>query len=339
MGERKLIHAVAGSGKTKMIIDDLDQYKRNLIITYTNVNQNVLKERIICKFGYIPENTHVFGVFDFLYKFCLVPYLGFRLAGIDFEYKKKNLFDSSIYNGKRIISYQLSKKILNDIDYISRINKFFDCIYIDECQDIKSYEFDWMISLHKLNKNIKIWLLGDFYQGVLSTSYYGTKGKGIHSDFNKWKEAFENFVIDESTLSSSYRCPKIVCDFIKDNLGINIQANTKNTNMGKIEYLDLEEDIERVMRDDSIKKLFYKESSKYLGNCQNWADSKGSEFRKVCVVLNKTTLQKYQSKTLNELSESTKFRFYVACTRTMDLLYFIDEKKLLKYKKHDVTKF
>lgn len=79
MDNKRLIHAVAGSGKTTKIIESIDPQKRNLILTYTETNQNTIRAKLIDKFGYIPESTFIFGVFEFLYSFCLVPYLGKRL--------------------------------------------------------------------------------------------------------------------------------------------------------------------------------------------------------------------------------------------------------------------
>lgn len=38
MDNKRLIHAVAGSGKTTKIIESIDPQKRNLILTYTETN-------------------------------------------------------------------------------------------------------------------------------------------------------------------------------------------------------------------------------------------------------------------------------------------------------------
>ena len=85
MDNKRLIHAVAGSGKTTKIIESINPQKRNLILTYTEMNQNTIREKLIDKFGFIPESTFIFGVFEFLYSFCLVPYLGKRPKGINFD--------------------------------------------------------------------------------------------------------------------------------------------------------------------------------------------------------------------------------------------------------------
>lgn len=341
MGEKRLIHAVAGSGKTRTIIEAIDPANRNLIITYTNNNQEVLKSRLIDKFGLIPESTHVFGVFEFLYRFCLIPYLGERLEGINFNYSKTNRFDrNSIDGSRRVIHNQLSQALLNgklryaahvidfDSSYLARIDKFFDNVFIDECQDFESYDFDWMLSLSNLRANV--YLLGDFYQKTFSTSSSGNKGRGIHSDLNKWLTEIRkaNFDIDTTSLSESRRCPVRICEFVKENLGIEIFFSTESAEEGRVIFIDPSNQVDEIMEDDSIMKLFFQNSSKYNCVSQNWGESKGAEFEKVCVVLNKATYEHYKKGTLKELAPSTKSKLYVACTRTIKILYFISEQKI-----------
>lgn len=344
MGKKLLIHAVAGSGKTRTIIETINPEKRNLIITYTENNKNVLRSRLIAKFGRIPEGTHVFGVFEFLYSFCLVPYLGRRPKGLNFNYITNNKFDiNSVDNSGRIIHNHLSQALLRgslqygtkiidfDNSYLTRVDKFFDNVFIDECQDFESYDFDWLLSLSKLKANV--YLLGDFYQKTYSTSYSGNKGKGVHSNFCKWIKEFQkaSFDIDTSSLSESRRCPIEICEFVKNNLGINILSNTNNKS-GKVEFINNNIRINEILSDDTVMKLFYQNSSRYKYTSQNWGESKGSEFRKVCVVLNKTTYEHYQKGTLKELVPSTKSKLYVACTLTTDVLYLISEQEIKQFR-------
>lgn len=345
MGNKKLIHAVAGSGKTRFIIDNIDPSKRNLIITYTENNQQILEQRLIKKFGRIPEDTHIFGVFEFLYSFCLVPYLDGRPNGINFNYIKENKWDNnSVDKDGRIIHNQLSRALLEgkliynkkqrklDHLYLDRIDHFFDFIFVDECQDFESYDFDWMLRLSKLNATV--YLLGDFYQKTYSTSLSGNKGKGIHSDINKWLEKIvkSSFEVDKTTLSSSHRCPDAICKFINEKLEINITSSESTHSVGEIKLLENREDVDFVMRDETIMKLFYQKSSQYECMSMNWGESKGGEFNNVCVVLNKGTWDCYKANTLSNLAPSTKAKFYVACTRTLGNLYFVAENEVVDYK-------
>ncbi|HEP1787767.1 TPA: RNA helicase [Streptococcus suis] len=346
MDNKRLIHAVAGSGKTTKIIESIDPQKRNLILTYTETNQNTIRAKLIDKFGYIPESTFIFGVFEFLYSFCLVPYLGKRPKGINFDYETQGRFDNnSIDTTGRIIQNQLSKSLLRgfliykrnniqfDNSYLERIDKFFDCVFIDECQDFESDDFDWLLSLSKLSADVL--LLGDFYQKTFKTSRRGNKGKGIHSSFENWLKVISDsgFKIDLSSLSKSYRCPKIVCDFIVESLDIKISSQKKENPTTKIMFIDSQDKIESIMTDDSIMKLFYQKFYDYDCKSQNWGDSKGSEYENVCVVLNPKTYKLFDSGRLSDLSTQTKSKFYVACTRTRGNLYFVNQSDLEKYKK------
>ena len=346
MDNKRLIHAVAGSGKTTKIIESIDPQKRNLILTYTETNQNTIRAKLIDKFSYIPESTFIFGVFEFLYSFCLVPYLGKRPKGINFDYETQGKIDNnSIDTTGRIIQNQLSKSLMRgeliykknnipfDNSYLERIDKFFDCIYVDECQDFESDDFDWLLSLSNLNAEVS--LLGDFYQKTFSTSRRGNKGKGVHSNFDNWIKVISDsgFEIDLSSLSKSYRCPKIVCDFIVEKLSIEISSQLEEKYSAQITLIDSQDKIESIMTDDNIMKLFYQKSYDYDCKSQNWGDSKGSEYENVCVVLNPTTYKLFAADRLNELSSQTKSKFYVACTRTRGNLYFVKQLDISKYKK------
>lgn len=344
MGDKRLIHAVAGSGKTTTLIGKIDPTKKNLVITYTSENQKHLKRKLIDKFGRIPENTHVFGVFEFLYQFCLIPYLGKRLNGINFNYEQKNFWDkTTIDNSKRVIVNQLSKSLINGnivydgktykckVDYLNRMDKFFDSVYIDECQDFASDDFDWMMSLSQLEAEVL--LVGDFYQKTFQTSSRGNKGKGTHTTYENWKSAIQKagFEIDEYSLIKSYRCPKTICDYIKENFNIQIEGIEELSVQGTIQKLETQEEIESVMNDDGIMKLFYQNSKKYQCKSMNWGESKGTEYEKNCVVLNQSTYKYYKANTLNQLPEQTKAKLYVACTRTRKDLYFVEESKVKEY--------
>lgn len=325
--DKRIIHAVAGSGKTRYIIESLDLDTRIAIITYTITNQIELKNRIIKKFGRLPDNIHVFGLFQFLYSFCLRPYYcEKKLKGIDFN--NHNTFRD--FNGDYIYSNKISKVLINgEREYINRINRFFDVIYIDEFQDLTAYDFEFALSL--IECSIKVVFLGDFFQKTYSSSQVGNKGSRIHSSFELWKKKLSAFEWEDRILSNSVRCPIKVCDFIRNEMGINIKG-TKDLPIEIKELTEIDE-IVTVLEDDAIKKLFYQKSYEYPCNAKNWGDSKGSEYESVCVVINNTTYKAYQKNNLSSLVPQTLSKFYVACTRTKGNLYFIEEKKVKNYYK------
>ncbi|MGG9991202.1 hypothetical protein ACQ7BN_01880 [Streptococcus suis] len=134
-------------------------------------------------------------------------------------------------------------------------------------------------------------------------------------------------------MSKSYRCPKIVCEFIVGNLAIEILSQQEEKLSAEINLIDSQDKIESIMTDDNVMKLFYQKSYDYDCKSQNWGDSKGSEYENVCVVLNPTTYKLFVANRLNELPSQTKSKFYVACTRTRGNLYFVNQSDLEKYKK------
>lgn len=225
-----------------------------------------------------------------------------------------------------------SKNVAFDNSYLDRIDKFFDYVFIDECQDFESDDFKWMLSLSELKADV--FLLGDFYQKTFSTSKRGNTGKGIHSDIDRWLGEISKagFEIDTDTLSHSHRCPTVVCDFISSRLRVSIHSCSEEVG-SIVECFDDNSAIKEIMENDGILKLFYQNSSTYKCFSQNWGESKGGEFLDVCVVLNKKTLDSFHKQPLLELAPSTKSKFYVACTRAKRNLYFIPEASVSDYKK------
>lgn len=329
--DKVMLHAVAGSGKTSHIISELSMDKNIAIITYTLANQSELRRKIIKRFNCMPENIHIFGLFEFLYSFCYLPLQRkYPNKGICFEQPH---FMSKGYHHKdgRIYSNKLSKFLIdNKVPYIDRTNKYFDKIFIDEVQDLGSYDFDWVLSLGKLE--IPVVLVGDFYQSTFLTSRHGNKGKSLYENYEKYKLYFKKagFHFDEEFLTASHRCSKNVCDYIQENLGIHINSHrTDETIIAKIDNADK---IEEILENDDIKKLFYQKHDAYLCSSDNWGSSKGLTFDNVCVILNPTTAKLFKGKLYN-LASTTLAKYYVACSRTRGNLYFIEQKKIPeKYK-------
>ncbi|KAF0504826.1 RNA helicase [Pediococcus stilesii] len=337
MDNKLAINAVAGSGKTKLIIKKLSLKKRTCIITYTTANQNSLKERIEARFGYFPPNIHVFGYWEFLYSFCVTPLIERDFSGIIFDIdiqskidRKYNYNTPSIYMNKYFLTKTFAKWLLNSkINYLDRINYFFDDLFVDEVQDFASDDLDWITSL--ANLSIPVLLVGDFFQQTYSTSTRGNKNKGIRSDKERWLNKLRSagFDVDETSLIYSQRCAPDICHFIKDSLDIDIRSkkNTKNKQVLLIEKIN---QITEIMKDDKIVKLFFRNSLKYKCVSTNWGLSKGLTFDDICVVLNPTTFKAYKKNQLTTLAPTTKSKLYVACTRGTGNLYFVEEKKIPK---------
>ncbi len=342
--DKRVVFAVAGSGKTSSIIDSLENDSRCLIVTYTDNNTRHLKNRVIERFGEIPDGIRIYSYFTFLYSFCFRPICGYELKtkGINFNFSlpqysqrsKKDTREHYVDKNGRLYSNRIAKLLIefNAVpDVIQRIEKFYDSVCIDEVQDFAANDFNFICSLAKANVDIR--LVGDFYQHTFDTSRDGNTQKSLHECFDKYcaKLNKAGFEVDLTSLSNSYRCSPSVCAFVSENIGIEILSHREDEVV--VVYVDNVDEIDSIFNNDSVVKLFYQKSDSYAGNTANWGNTKGLDhFRDVCVALNPTTLKAFDASSLDKLNPTTKNKLYVACTRAKGNLYFVPEKLLKKYK-------
>ena len=80
--DKRVIFAVAGSGKTTYIVNELSLEKRSLILTYTDGNYDNISRKILAKFGgRWPNSVTLMTYFSFL------PYgMTVRFAFLDLNY-------------------------------------------------------------------------------------------------------------------------------------------------------------------------------------------------------------------------------------------------------------
>ena len=333
--DKRIILAVAGSGKTRHIIESLDLKRRSLIVTYTNNNFYNIKSRIIQKFGYLPDNIYLFSYFSFLYSFCFKPFLLNKTGakGIRFD-PCANKFARGdrryIDKSNRVYSNRLSKLIIDkgEADSVSaRLSKYFDTVLFDEIQDFAGNDFNFLP--HIVNAECDVLFVGDFYQHTFDTSRDGNTNASLHKQLDGYlKKARDmGLMVDADTLDSSYRCSPSVCKFVEDNIGIAIGSNRGDDT--EILALDDAAIIKKVFEDNDIVKLFYQSRSTYSCFGSNWGESKGEDrYNDVCVVLNKTTYKLYAENNLADLNPTTRNKLYVAITRARGRLFFVSEEKL-----------
>lgn len=341
--DKRVVLSVAGSGKTSYIIDALDLETSVLILTYTDNNLKNITDRVIRKFGSMPRNITVMSYFKFLYSFCYKPLLSVKreLNGLYWEMpphwtSRLKRSDPRYYfhSSNRVYHNRLAKlfgvqKIESEIS--TRVNKYFNVLYIDEVQDFGGHDFNFIMNLSKYITNMI--LVGDFFQHTYDTSRDGVVNKNLYSDVSNYisKMKVNGFTIDDTMLSNSYRCSPTVCRFITENLEIEISSHQGQDTVVR-EVTDMTE-IEQMVLNSAMMKLFYQNHAKYDMSSMNWGSSKGlDDFVDICVVLNPTTYRHFRSKNLCDLNPQTRNKLYVACTRANRHLYFIEEAKLKKYK-------
>ena len=334
--DKKVIFSCAGSGKTTYIIDNLSEQKRSLIVTYTDANYNNICKKIQEKFtGTHPENICVMTYFQFLYRFCYKPFLSDKIKakGIIYEnnlnrFAKSDNLDYYLSPNGYLYSNRLALLILkySVTDLKNRIEKYFDEFIIDEIQDIAGRDFSLLEEL--MTAQVNMLFVGDFYQHTFDTSRDGNVNKNLFENKGNYEKRFSNkgITIDNTTLNHSWRCSKKICDFIRDNIGIEIYSHKDENNNSFIEFIEDPNNIDSIINDTNIIKLHYQKSANFGNAHRNWGDTKGEDnYTDVCVMLNKTTASKYITGGLSTLPQSTKNKLYVAITRAHGNVYLINE--------------
>ena len=339
--DRRLILAVAGSGKTTYLINCIDLSKRYLIVTYTENNLSHIRRRIIDRFGFMPDNVNLLSYFQFLFRVCYRPFLKdeFNGKGITWDLPEdwtrlKTGTEHYLSPHRNLYHNRLAKLCLKECapQIKGRIEKYYDCFLIDEVQDLGGYDFNLMQAI--VPTKIDCLFVGDFFQHTYDTSLDGNMRKSLYRDYGKYKREWSRIglTIDETTLSNSYRCSRTVCDFVRNSLSIEIRSHREDET--SIVYVDNQREADVLYNDNTTIKLFYQDSSKYVCYSENWGKAKGLDnFTDVCIILNATTLKAYRKNVLNKLAASTLNKFYVACTRARRNVYLVPHTFIDKYKR------
>ena len=337
--DKRVILAVAGSGKTTHIVNTLSLDARFLLLTYTDNNLKNLRRKIIGRFGYFPDNISLHSYFTFLYAYCFKPFLWRKLGakGIRWDtpaaWTLKLPRDNSLFyldKQKRVYHNRIAKllEVENLLEPVNqRIEKYFDNVLIDEVQDLAGHDFNLLASIAKAS--VDMVLVGDFFQHTFDTSRDGNVNKSLHYDLDSYTKRLSEMglEVDANTLSSSYRCSPTICSFVSEKLGIAMDSHRYDSTA--IHVVEKQNEVEQIVKCGDTIKLFYREHYKHPCYSKNWGDSKGEDhYEDVCVVLNKNTLKLFQKDELNKLKPQTRNKLYVACTRARNDLYFVAESCL-----------
>lgn len=335
--DKRVIFAVAGSGKTTHIVDSLSDDKRFLIITYTISNYKNLSRKIAKKYGGAwPDNVTLMTYFQFLFRFCYKPFLADKVKahGIRYEQKpalyvkqsdRRYYLSSAGYFYSNRLSLFLEKE--NVVDEIKgRIEKYFDVFVIDEIQDIAGRDFNFLKVL--METSVNMLFVGDFFQHTFDTSRDGNVNQSLFNNREAYEAHFirKGFTSDTTTLLKSWRCGKKICEFVSTKLGISISSNKDETDTSDIFFISSSDEAKTILADPNIVKLHYKECDKFGFGHRNWGDTKGEDSHEnVCVMLNKTTADLHKKGKLCQLTPSTRNKLYVAITRAHGNVYLVYE--------------
>ncbi len=340
--DSKLILAVAGSGKTRYLIESLSLERRSIILTYTINNTENLRRRVIQKFGFLPKNIRIHTYFSFLYQFCFQPLYqdAFQAKGISFNSppprdwrKQSDLAHYFVPNLKFLYANRLAKLYLKlDADGFAsvkqRLEKYYDDMFVDEFQDFASYDFDFICELAKTR--VKCEFVGDYHQHTFDTSRDGQFKKSLHLSEDRFLAEVRRhgIEIDTTTLSKSYRCSPSVSSFVRDSLGIEMGSHREDET--NIVFVKDQAEATKLLRDDKVIKLVYQNSKKMNFFSMNWGASKGlNDFHDVCIILNKIQFEQTQNLNAQCMNQQTLKKLYVACTRAKGDIFFVKNRHVI----------
>lgn len=339
---KTVVFAVAGSGKTTRIVEELGSGRRCIVFTYTDENVLNLRQKISARYGGLPAGVKVMSYFTFLHSFCFRPIMGFAMKnkGLGFSelpfrdwYKQT---DDGYYldGGGRLYHSRLSKLLINKGligDVRERIDRFFDLVCVDEVQDFAGNDFNFLMALAKSQTDML--LVGDFRQHTYDTSRDKAINANLHDDFDAYAKRYRDagITVDTQSLSHSQRCSEAVCRFISGQLGIPMQ--THSDRVADVREVRSQEEADALWRQPDVVKLFYQEHYKFGCNSQNWGASKGEDhYDEVCVVLNQKTFALHQRGELAKLPTRTLNKLYVALSRSRGNVHLMPQRYIEKCK-------
>lgn len=342
------IFSCAGSRKTALIIDQsIDLFQKDngiLILTYTIMNKDELKNRINSRLGYIPKDLSVQTWVSFLINECVRPYQNFaysesRISGINFvQGQSARYIDEKTTKGhyitqnENLYSDKLAKfalKCNNESDglVIQRLEQVWDYIFIDEVQDLASYDLDIIALLFK--SKIKMVVVGDVRQVVYSTHHARRlsqfrKEKAI--DF--YKEAEKRNLCKVIERNKCYRSIQVICDFA--DMVFPELTITKSKYGGITNHQGIFTVKEKDVKDyyELYKPTILRHSK--TSNTQNldainFGKSKGQTYQRVLIFPTKPIREFLKSGDITMLKD--KHKFYVSITRASESIAFVYNSK------------
>lgn len=345
----RLIIAAAGAGKTTFLVEQALKISESILITtYTDANEQSIRDKFYELHGCIPANVTIMPWFSLLIKHGIRPYQSHliknRVSGVFLvNQADQNLLRLKDSNEKKyvtasgnIYSNMISKLpcVLDDLSngcVFQRMRKIFTYIFIDEIQDFAGYDLEVIKKLHEVG--CQMILVGDPRQTTYRT-HYETKYKKYSGGkiMNFVQENIDGMEIDTSTLNVSYRNNQIICDLANQmypNMKPCNSAMNKTTEHDGIFWVH-EHDIAEYM--DTYRPVQLRYNKKTKVNMQfetmTFGSAKGLTFNRVLIYPTQPMLNWVSGKSKDMKDESLS-KFYVAVTRARYSVAFVYKTKHL----------
>jgi len=356
MTKSKLLISAAGSGKTSYLVKDAIAKlpQRSLVVTYTNQNKSGIINKIKTVTGRHPNEITVLSWFSFLLTHLIRPYQGVlsksRISGLNFVQGASGLirnpygktvqipesnFNRHFLDGSHCVySDKIAKLAYRCIEkskqlVISRLNRIYSTVYIDEIQDLSGYDLDVISSLIKGGGSVV--MVGDPRQTTYST-HHERKNRKYSGRIDKYiedKALTKYCAIDRITLSGSHRNNQYICDF-SSRIYPNEQATQslyRSINDHQGLFVVSKKDINKYCAEYSPVHLRYNSQQVIeIENAKvfNFGESKGLTFNRVIIYPTKN-IENWLLSPTADLKEVIRAKFYVAVTRARDSVAFVVE--------------
>lgn len=332
----KVIIASAGSGKTTHLVRKALELhgEKVLITTYTDDNASEIKAKFYELNHSVPDHVTVLPWFTFLLQEGVRPYQGvvykkrisnvFLVSNASAPYVAESNFKNHyLSDDDTVYSDKLAKLVckINDLSnnaIITRLEKIYSHIFIDEVQDLAGYDLSVLELL--FSSSINTLLVGDPRQATFATNNTQKNKQFKFSnidDFFTKKQKTNTIEYDTTSLNTNHRCVQAICDFsnrlFPERSAALSDNNTFDAHTGiwyvrpddVLSYLN--EYAPMILRYD--KKTRTPQSYPVL----NFGKSKGRTFKRVLIYPTKKILQWIQNGAA--LEGTSRCKFYVALTR------------------------
>ena len=342
-----LIIAAAGAGKTTFLVKKALEISENVLITtYTDANEQSIRDKFYEINGCIPSNVTIMPWFSLLIKHGIRPYQSYlinnRVSGVLLVNKAdKNLLRLKDTNEKKYVtasgnvySNMISKLpcVLDELSngcVFRRIRKIFSYVFVDEIQDFAGYDLEVIRKLHE--DGCHMILVGDPRQTTYRT-HYETKYKKYAGGkiVNFVQENIPEMHIDSTTLAVSYRNNQIICNLANqmypDMKPCDSAMNEKTGHDG-IFWVD-EKDIDNYMEKYNPVQLRYDNRTKVSTRFKTmtFGSAKGLTFDRVLIYPTQPMLNWLSGKS-RDMKEGSLSKFYVAVTRAKYSVAFVYKTK------------
>ena len=235
-----------------------------------------------------------------------------------------------ISKGGRVYSDKLSKLVIKIDDLsegcvLDRINRIYSRILIDEVQDFTGYDLEIFRELCCRNKNVL--LVGDIRQATYRTHFEQKNREYANGGIVKYaKTCIKDIVIDESSLNTTHRNNKSICDFANSiypempPCASDMDCITGHDGIFWVKDTDVNAYLKKYNLVQLRNNVRTKVNEEY--RVLSYGTAKGLSFDRVLIYPTKPMLDWITGKT-KILKAESRSKFYVAVTRARYSVAFV----------------